>query len=169
MFGVGIGHNAKRRIEPQLFFQRLAEIITLAAQLVIPRFQCRQLLPLLFLHLGAPIKLAAQLATLPLQDCQLLRKLGEGARAAVYRTPGRGKVPAIQVCVNSVTSGTRPLNSTAHSAGSIVASRTIASAAALARANVVGPKDLSPHLAHQRGCLLIQPVFITQASARSVS
>ena len=77
MFGVGIGHNAKRRIEPQLFFQRLAEIITLAAQLVIPRFQCRQLLPLLFLHLGAPIKLAAQLAKLPLQDCQLLRKLGE--------------------------------------------------------------------------------------------
>jgi hypothetical protein len=27
MFGVGIGHNAKRRIERQLFFQRLAESI----------------------------------------------------------------------------------------------------------------------------------------------
>jgi hypothetical protein len=51
MFGVGIGHNAKRRIEPQLFFQRLAEIITLAAQLVILRFQCRKLRALLLLHL----------------------------------------------------------------------------------------------------------------------
>jgi hypothetical protein len=47
MFGVGIGHNAKRRIERQLFFQRLAESITLAAQLVILRFQCRQLLQFL--------------------------------------------------------------------------------------------------------------------------
>src|SRR5262245_35300304 len=77
MFGVGIGHNAKRRIERQLFFQRLAEIITLAAQLVILRFQCRQLRQLLLLHLNALIKLAAQLATLALQACQLLGKLGE--------------------------------------------------------------------------------------------
>jgi hypothetical protein len=77
MFGVGIGHNAKRRIEPQLFFQRLAEIITLAAQLVILRFQCRQLRRLLLLHLDVLIKLAAQLATLPLQARQLLGKLGE--------------------------------------------------------------------------------------------
>jgi hypothetical protein len=77
MFGVGIGHNAKRRIEPQLFFQRLAEIITLAAQLVILRFQCCQLRQLPLLHLDALIKLAAQIATLPLQACQLLGKLGE--------------------------------------------------------------------------------------------
>jgi hypothetical protein len=77
MFGVGIGYNAKRRIEPQLFFQRLAEIITLAAQLVILRLQCRQLRQLLLLRLDALIKLAAQLATLPLQACQLLGKLGE--------------------------------------------------------------------------------------------
>ena len=77
MFGVGIGHNAKRRIEPQLFFQRLAEIITLAAQLVILRFQCRQLRQLLLLRLDALIKLATQLAALPLQACQLLGKLGE--------------------------------------------------------------------------------------------
>ena len=77
MFGVGIGHNAKRRIERQLFFQRLAESITLAAQLIILRFQCRQLLQLLLLHLGGVIELAAQLATLPLQACQLLSKLGE--------------------------------------------------------------------------------------------
>ena len=77
MFGVGIGHNAKRRIERQLFFQRLAESITLAAQLIILRFQCRQLLQLLLLHLGGVIELVAQLATLPLQACQLLSKLGE--------------------------------------------------------------------------------------------
>jgi len=77
MFGVGIGHNAKRRIEPQLFSQRLAEIITLAAQLVILRFQCRQLRQLLLLHLDVLIKLAAQLATLPLQARQLVGKLGE--------------------------------------------------------------------------------------------
>ena len=77
MFGVGIGHNAKRRIEPQLFFQRLAEIITLAAQLVILRFQCRKLRALLLLHLDVLIKLAAQLATLPLQVRQPLGKLGE--------------------------------------------------------------------------------------------
>src|SRR5215510_14224941 len=77
MFGVRIGHNAKRWIEPQLFFQRFAEIITLAAQLVILRFQCRQLLQLLLLHLGGVIELAAKLATLPLQACQLLSKLGE--------------------------------------------------------------------------------------------
>ena len=77
MFGVGIGHNAKRRIEPQLFFQRLAEIITLAAQLVILRFQCRQLRALLLLHLDVLIELAAQLATLPLQACQPLGKLGK--------------------------------------------------------------------------------------------
>ena len=77
MFGVGIGHNAKRRIEPQLFFQRPAEIITLAAQLVILRFQCRQLRALLLLHLDVLIELAAQLATLPLQACQPLGKLGK--------------------------------------------------------------------------------------------
>ena len=77
MFSVGIGHNAKRRIEPQLFFQRLAEIITLTAQLVILHFQCRQLRPLLLLHLDVLIKFAAQLATLPLQARQLLGKLGE--------------------------------------------------------------------------------------------
>src|SRR5262249_52540539 len=77
MFGVGIGHNAKRRIERQLFFQRLAESITLTAQLIILRFQCRQLLQLLLLHLGGVIELAAKLATLPLQACQLLSKLGE--------------------------------------------------------------------------------------------
>ena len=77
MFSIGIGHNAKRRIERQLFFQRLAESITLAAQLIILRFQCRQLLQLLLLHLGGVIELAAQLATLPLQACQLLSKLGE--------------------------------------------------------------------------------------------
>jgi len=77
MFGVGIGHNAKRRIEPQLFFQRLAEIITLATELVILRFQCRQLRPLLLLHLDVLIKLSAQLATLPLQACELLGKPGE--------------------------------------------------------------------------------------------
>ena len=77
MFGVGIGHNAKRRIERQLFFQCLAESITLAAQLIILRFQCRQLFQLLLLHLGGVIELAAQLATLPLQACQLLSKLGE--------------------------------------------------------------------------------------------
>jgi hypothetical protein len=79
MFGVGIGHNAKRRIEPQLFFQRLTEIITLAAQLVILRFQCRQLRQLLLLHLDALIKRAAQLATLPLQACQLLGKLARSS------------------------------------------------------------------------------------------
>jgi hypothetical protein len=77
MFGVEIGHNAKRRIERQLFFQCLAESITLAAQLIILRFQCRQLFQLLLLHLGGVIELAAQLATLPLQVCQLLSKLGE--------------------------------------------------------------------------------------------
>ena len=77
MFGVGVGHNAKRRIESQLFCQRLAEIITLAAQLVILRFQRRQLRPLLLLQLDVLIEPAAQLATLPLQARQLLGKLGE--------------------------------------------------------------------------------------------
>ena len=68
MFGIGIGHNAKRRIERQLFFQCLAESITLAAQLIILRFQCRQLFQLFLLHLGGVVELAAQ---------QLLSKLSE--------------------------------------------------------------------------------------------
>ena len=35
MFGVGIGHNAKRRIERQLFLQRLAESIPVVASTVV--------------------------------------------------------------------------------------------------------------------------------------
>jgi hypothetical protein len=41
---------------------------------------------LLLLHHGGVIELAAQLATFPLQACQLLKQAWRGARAVICRT-----------------------------------------------------------------------------------
>src|SRR5262245_7570567 len=92
MFGVQIGHNAKRRIERQLFFQRLAESITLAAQLIILRFQCRQFAPV---ALAAPWwchRARGEARYTPFAGLPAAEQARRGARAAICRTHPSGEL-----------------------------------------------------------------------------